>query len=50
MGTDKNADVLWVGNSWGRNLARIDTKTGDVSFVPLPERDAALSHRGRQQA
>ena len=27
MGTDKNADVLWVGNSWGANLARIDTHT-----------------------
>jgi virginiamycin B lyase len=36
MGTDKNADVLWVGDSWGHNLARIDTKTGDLSFVPLP--------------
>jgi virginiamycin B lyase len=36
MGTDKNADVLWVGNSWGHSLARIDTKTSDVSFVPLP--------------
>jgi streptogramin lyase len=36
MGTDKNADVLWVGNSWGGSLARIDTKTGDTSFVPLP--------------
>src|SRR5262249_55141034 len=21
MGTDKNADVLWVGNSWGANFA-----------------------------
>ncbi len=20
MGTDKNADVLWIGNSWGGNL------------------------------
>ena len=37
MGTDKNADVLWVGNSWGHSLARIDTKTGDLSFVPLPD-------------
>jgi streptogramin lyase len=37
MGTDKNADVLWVGNSWGHSLARIDTKTSDVSFVPLPD-------------
>jgi len=36
MGTDKNADVLWVGNSWGGSLARIDTKTGETSFVPLP--------------
>lgn len=38
MGTDKNADVLWVGNSWGANLARIDTKTHDVSYVNLPGR------------
>jgi streptogramin lyase len=36
MGTDKNADVLWVGDSWGGNLARINTKTLEVSFVPLP--------------
>ena len=36
MGTDKNADVLWVGDSWGGSLARIDTKTGETSFVPLP--------------
>ena len=40
MGTDKNADVLWVGNSWGGNLARIDTKTGEVSYVPLPNPNA----------
>jgi len=36
MGTDKNADVLWVGNSWGANLARIDTRTHETSYVPLP--------------
>jgi streptogramin lyase len=36
MGTDKNADVLWVGNSWSGSLARIDTHSKDVSFVPLP--------------
>lgn len=36
MGTDKNGDVLWVGDSWGSNLARIDTKTGALSFVPMP--------------
>ena len=36
MGADKNGDVLWVGNSWGASLARIDTKTLDITFVPLP--------------
>jgi streptogramin lyase len=36
MGTDKNADVLWVGNSWGGAIARIDTKTGDTKMVPMP--------------
>jgi streptogramin lyase len=36
MGTDKNADVLWIGNSWGGSLTRIDTRTLETSFVPLP--------------
>ncbi len=36
MGTDKNADVLWVGDSWGANLARIDTHTHATKFVDLP--------------
>jgi len=38
MGTDKKDDVLWVGNSWGANLARIDTKTRRVEYVDLPRR------------
>jgi len=36
MGTDKNADVLWVGNSWGSTLARIDTKTLEARIIPFP--------------
>jgi streptogramin lyase len=36
MGTDKNADVLWVGDSWGANLARIDTHSHETTYVPLP--------------
>jgi streptogramin lyase len=36
MGTDKNGDVLWVGNSWGASLARIDTRTHEMTYVPLP--------------
>ena len=38
MGTDKNADVLWVGNSWGATLAKIDTKTGQTSIIPFPDK------------
>ena len=37
MGTDKNADVLWVGNSWGSTLARIDTKTMQTTIIPFPD-------------
>lgn len=36
MGTDKNADVLWVGNSWGSSLARINTRTSETTIIPLP--------------
>ena len=38
MGTDKAADVLWVGNSWGSTLARIDTKTNAVTMIPFPDK------------
>ena len=33
MGTDKNADVPWVGDSWGANLARIDTHNPALGAV-----------------
>jgi len=36
MGTDKNGDVLWIGNSWSGSLGRVDTRTKALSFVPLP--------------
>jgi hypothetical protein len=36
MGSDKNGDVLWVGNSWGGSLAKIDIHTMETSMVPLP--------------
>jgi streptogramin lyase len=36
LGADKNGDVVWVCDSWGSNLARIDTKTNKVTLVPLP--------------
>jgi streptogramin lyase len=36
MGSDKNGDVLWVGDSWGQNLAKIDIHTLQTTFVPTP--------------
>jgi streptogramin lyase len=37
MGTDKNADVLWVCNSFGSSFARVNTKTLETTIVPLPD-------------
>ena len=37
MGTDKNADVLWVGNSWGATFAKINTKTLETTIIPFPD-------------
>jgi len=37
MGTDKNADLLWVGNSWSATFAKINTRTLETSIVPLPD-------------
>jgi streptogramin lyase len=37
MGTDKNADLLWVCNSFGSSFARINTKTLETTIVPLPD-------------
>jgi streptogramin lyase len=40
MGTDKNGDTLWVGNSWGGSLGKINTKTGETTIVPMPDPNA----------
>ena len=37
MGTDKNADLLWVGNSYGSSFAKINTKTLETTIIPLPD-------------
>jgi streptogramin lyase len=44
MGTDKNADVLWVGNSWGASLTRINTKTKETTIIPLPNPELQTYH------
>ena len=40
MGADKNGDFVWVGNSFGGNLARIDIRSKEVKLVPLPNPEA----------
>ena len=37
MGTDKNADLLWVCNSFGSSFAKINTKTLETTIIPLPD-------------
>jgi streptogramin lyase len=44
MGTDKNADVLWVGNSWGASLSRINTKTMETTIIPFPDKTMQAYH------
>jgi streptogramin lyase len=44
MGTDKKADVLWVGNSYGASFTRIDTKTMETRIVPLPDSTMQAYH------
>jgi streptogramin lyase len=36
IGMDRSNGVLWIANSWGGSLTRVDTKTGDMSFIPFP--------------
>jgi len=36
MGSDKNGDYVWIGDSFGGNLARVDIATKEVKLVPLP--------------
>lgn len=36
MGTDKNADILYVAASWVGHLVRIDTRTNAMTTIPLP--------------
>jgi streptogramin lyase len=44
MGTDKNGDYLWVGDSWGSNLARINVKTDEVKIISFPSETMQAYH------
>jgi streptogramin lyase len=36
MGADKNGDTVWIGDSFGGNLAEVDIHTMKTELVPLP--------------
>jgi streptogramin lyase len=40
MGADKNGDVVWIGDSFGGNLAKVNINTKEVTLVPLPNPDS----------
>ena len=40
MGADKNGNHVWIGNSFGGNLARVDINTKEVTLVPFPNPEA----------
>lgn len=40
LGADKKGDTVWIGNSFGGNLARVDINTMKVDLVPLPRPEA----------
>src|SRR3954471_11770691 len=40
MGADKNDDYVWVGNSFGGTLAKINIHTKETTLVSLPDPEA----------
>jgi streptogramin lyase len=40
LGADKNGDFVWIGNSFGGTLAKINVNTSETTLVPLPNPEA----------
>ena len=40
MGADKNGDYVWVGNSFGGTMAKINIHTKETTLIPLPNSEA----------
>jgi streptogramin lyase len=37
MGGDKNGDYVWIGNSFGGTMGRVNILTKELTLVPLPD-------------
>lgn len=40
LGADKNGDFVWIGDSFGGTLAKVNVNTNEMTLVPLPNPDA----------
>lgn len=40
MGADKNGDFVWIGNSFGGTMARVNIHTKETTLIPLPNPEA----------
>lgn len=40
MGADKNDDYVYIGNSFGGTLARVNIHTKELTLIPLPDPEA----------
>jgi len=40
LGADKNGDFVWIGNSFGGTLAKVNIHTKETTLVPLPNPEA----------
>ena len=40
MGADKHGDYVWVGNSFGGTMAKININTKETTLIPLPNPEA----------
>jgi DNA-binding beta-propeller fold protein YncE len=36
LGADKNGDFVWIGNSFGGTMGKININTNEITLVPLP--------------
>lgn len=40
LGAERNGDYVWTANWWGNNLARIDSRTHEVTYYDYPNQKA----------
>jgi streptogramin lyase len=47
MGADKTGEYVWVCNFWGGSFAKINTRTLELTIVPLPNQDSQYPYHAQ---